>query len=87
MSRTFDTYDRDFRNGWETTYRITGYGYERFRPAYQYGYHLATEQRFRGRAALSRWNTLRALRVTEPSPDSDPASMPLERDWLLLSGT
>ncbi len=49
MSRTFDTYDRDFRSDWETTYRTTGYGYERFRPAYQYGYNLAMERRFGGR--------------------------------------
>ncbi len=54
MSRTFDTYDRDFRSDWETTYRTTGYGYERFRPAYLYGYDLATEKRFRGRD----WNEI-----------------------------
>jgi len=48
MSRTFDTYDRDFRSDFER--RSTGHPYERFRPAYQYGYDLATEKRFRGRS-------------------------------------
>ncbi len=49
MSRTFDTYDRDFRTNWEQSYRSRGYDYDRFRPAYQYGYTLATERRYRGR--------------------------------------
>jgi pimeloyl-ACP methyl ester carboxylesterase len=58
MSRGFDTYDRDFRSDFERTLnrtgglRSTGHDYERFRPAYQYGYNLATEKRFRGRS----WN-------------------------------
>jgi hypothetical protein len=52
MSRSFDTYDRDFRNNFETSYRSRGYDYERYRPAYQYGYTLANERRYRGR----NWN-------------------------------
>jgi hypothetical protein len=52
MSRTFDTYDRDFRSDFER--RATGRDYQRFRPAYQYGYNLATEERFRGRS----WNEI-----------------------------
>jgi hypothetical protein len=50
MSRTFDMYDPDFRNDWEQTYRASGYGYQRYRPAYQYGYRLATENRYRGQS-------------------------------------
>ena len=54
MSRTYDTYDRDFRSDWERSYRSSGYGYERYQPAYRYGYGLATENRYRGRD----WNTI-----------------------------
>jgi hypothetical protein len=49
MSRSFDTYDRDFRSNWEQSYRSSGYDYDRFRPAYQYGYTLANDRRYRGR--------------------------------------
>lgn len=49
MSRSFDTYDRDFRNDWQQSYGTSGYDYNRFRPAYQYGYNLASESRYRGR--------------------------------------
>jgi uncharacterized membrane protein len=54
MSRTFDDYDRDFRSNWETSYRLRGTDYARYRPAYQYGYTLATEKRYRGRP----WNEI-----------------------------
>jgi uncharacterized membrane protein len=54
MSRSFNDYDRDFRSNWETSYRIRGTDYARYRPAYQYGYNLATEKRYRGRA----WNDI-----------------------------
>ncbi len=54
MSRSFDQYDRDFRNDWERSYRSRGYGYERYQPAYQYGYRLANENRYRGR----QWNDI-----------------------------
>jgi hypothetical protein len=52
MSRGFATYDPDFRGDWERSFRSTGYGYERYQPAYQYGYNLATEPRYRGQ----QWN-------------------------------
>ena len=54
MSRSFDTYDRDFRSDWERSYRASGYDYDRYRPAYQYGYTLANESRYRGR----QWNDI-----------------------------
>lgn len=54
MSRSFDRYDRDFRSDWEQSYRNSGYGYERYQPAYQYGYTLASENRYRGRD----WNAI-----------------------------
>ncbi len=56
MSRSFDRYDRDFRTDWEQSFRSSGYGYERYQPAYQYGYNLATENRYRGR----NWNEIEA---------------------------
>lgn len=54
MSRSFDTYDRDFRSDWERSFRSSGFGYERYQPAYRYGYTLATENRYRGRD----WNDI-----------------------------
>lgn len=49
MSRGFDTYDPDFRRDWDLAFRSTGYGYERYQPAYQYGYNLATDVKYRDR--------------------------------------
>lgn len=49
MNRRFETYDRDFRSDWDRSFRSTGYGYERYQPAYQYGYNLATEPKYQGR--------------------------------------
>ena len=43
----FDDYDRDFRSDWEANYRETGYGYDRYQPAYQYGWQLGS--RYQGR--------------------------------------
>ncbi|MGE5601860.1 MAG: general stress protein [Nitrososphaerales archaeon] len=54
MSRGFDTYDQYFRSDWEQSFRSTGYGYDRYQPAYQYGYNLATEPRYRGH----NWNDI-----------------------------
>ena len=56
MTRDFDAYDRDFRTDWERSYRSTGYGYERYQPAYQYGYAVGSEPRYRGR----QWNDVEA---------------------------
>ena len=48
--RNFDTYDTDFRNHYGTAFaRIGGVTYERYVPAYRYGYTIATDQRYRGR--------------------------------------
>jgi hypothetical protein len=55
-TRDFTSYDRDFRSDWEREYRSTGFGYERYQPAYQYGYAARTEQRYRGR----QWNDVEA---------------------------
>ena len=54
MSRTFDTYDPDFRNDWQRSYSTRGYGYERYQPAYRYGYNVASESRYRGH----RWDEI-----------------------------
>jgi hypothetical protein len=54
MSRSFDIYDPDFRTDWEQSFRDAGYGYERYQPAYQYGYNLATESRYNGQ----NWNEI-----------------------------
>jgi hypothetical protein len=56
LTRSYDAYDRDFRSDWEQSYRSTGYGYERYQPAYQYGYTAGSEPRYRGR----RWEEVEA---------------------------
>ena len=43
---TFDDYATDFRNNFTTTYGSHGYTYERYEPAYRYGYTLATDKRY-----------------------------------------
>lgn len=42
----FDDYTSDFRNNFTTTYAQRGYTYERYEPAYRYGYTLATDRRY-----------------------------------------
>jgi hypothetical protein len=56
LTRSYDAYDRDFRSDWEKAYRATGCGYERYQPAYQYGYTAGSEPRYRGR----RWEEVEA---------------------------
>lgn len=45
----FDTYANDFRNDFTTKYGSRGYTYDRYEPAYRYGYTLAHDQRYRGK--------------------------------------
>jgi uncharacterized protein (TIGR02271 family) len=48
-STSYDVYDPDFRNHWQTTYSRSGSTFDRYQPAYRYGYTLATDDRYRGR--------------------------------------
>lgn len=48
-SHTFDTYASDFRNDFTTRYRNRGYNYDRYEPAYRYGYTLASDKRYIGK--------------------------------------
>jgi hypothetical protein len=41
-------YEPDFRRNYETNYANSGYGYDQYRPAYYFGYELATDPRYRG---------------------------------------
>jgi len=43
---SFDDYATDFRNNFTKTYDSRGYTYERYEPAYRYGYTLATDERY-----------------------------------------
>jgi uncharacterized protein (TIGR02271 family) len=59
--RSSQEYDDDFRRDFQTRYGSTqGARYESYAPAYQYGYRMASDERYRGR----RWDeiepTLRA---------------------------
>jgi hypothetical protein len=47
MSRSFDTFNQDFRSDWQRSYGSSGYDYQRYQPAYQYGYNLATDAKYR----------------------------------------
>lgn len=49
-STAFSNYDTDFRNHFQTTYTTRGGTFDRYQPAYQYGYTLATDDRYRGRS-------------------------------------
>ena len=42
-------YDSDFQNHFRTTYGSTGGSYDNYSPAYQYGYRMAGDQRYRGK--------------------------------------
>jgi uncharacterized protein (TIGR02271 family) len=44
----FETFDPDFRTHYKTSYSSLG-SYDRFQPAYRYGYTLATDDRYKGR--------------------------------------
>jgi uncharacterized protein (TIGR02271 family) len=44
----YDTYDPDFRANYQSVYSGLG-SYDRFQPAYRYGYTLATDKRYQGR--------------------------------------
>ena len=44
-----DDYAADFRRDWETNYAKTGESWETYRPAYEYGYRMASDDRYRGR--------------------------------------
>jgi hypothetical protein len=45
----FSYYDSDFRRHFETSSYASDYTYDQYRPAYRYGYDLATDDNFRGR--------------------------------------
>jgi len=45
----FETYDPDFRTHYQSSFSGMG-SYDRFQPAYRYGYTLATDNRYQGRS-------------------------------------
>lgn len=46
---TFSSYEPTFRTNFDSTYMSRGQKYESYRPAYEYGYTLASDQRYQGR--------------------------------------
>jgi len=50
----YETYDTGFRSHWQSNYANSGMAYDRYQPAYRYGYTLANDQRYRGR----NWNDI-----------------------------
>jgi uncharacterized protein (TIGR02271 family) len=53
-ARAFGDYEADFRRDYQTNYGSSGASYERYAPAYQYGYKLATDPRY----ANHDWSTI-----------------------------
>jgi len=49
VTTSYETFDPDFRANYKTVYSGIG-NYERFQPAYRYGYTLATDKRYQGRS-------------------------------------
>lgn len=62
-NEAFSAHEDDFRSHFSTTYRDNDYSYEQYRPAYRYGYTLATRPEYQERDwqqvesdAQARWN-------------------------------
>lgn len=54
--KAFESYAPDFRTHYQSKYGSTGGKFDRYQPAYQYGYNLATDERYRDR----NWNDVEA---------------------------
>jgi len=54
QASNYDMYDTNFRSHWQTNYGSSGQQYDRYQPAYRYGYTLANDERYRGR----NWNEI-----------------------------
>lgn len=65
---TFEDYERDYRSDFGAR-NLTGYSYEQFRPAYRYGYALATDPRHANEDWLSVENPAR-LEWEEQNPST-----------------
>lgn len=50
----YDQYDNDYRTHYQQTFASAGYSYDDYRPVYQFGHSLATDQRYSGRD----WNAI-----------------------------
>jgi len=48
-ARDFSAYEREFRSHYETAFAPHGASYDRWAPAYRYGYDMATDARYRDR--------------------------------------
>jgi len=63
-SMTFESYSPDFQSHFQSTYSTRGGKFDRYQPAYQYGYNLASDERYRNRSwseveseARTSWNS------------------------------
>jgi uncharacterized protein (TIGR02271 family) len=48
-ARDFSAYEHEFRSHYDTAFAKRGVAYDRWAPAYRYGYDVATDPRYRGR--------------------------------------
>jgi stress response protein YsnF len=54
QASNYEMYDSGFRTHWQSNYANSGQSYDRYQPAYRYGYTLANDDRYRGR----NWNEI-----------------------------
>ncbi len=59
-SRAFSDYDQDFRTDFQKNYASTGSSYDRYAPAYQYGYELGNDPQYTG----GDWNSVESQAKT-----------------------
>jgi len=53
-TRSYDAFETDFRNDYQTRYASQGGNFEQYQPAYRYGYELNSNPTYQGRD----WNTI-----------------------------
>jgi len=66
-TRSFSDYEPEFRRDFQTNYAKSGAKYERYAPAYEYGYKLASDPRY----SKSDWSTIESQARTEWSHQSN----------------
>ncbi len=76
----YSTYNFTFRNHYQTNYRTRGYPYERYEPAYRYGYDVAVNPSYRNRS----WSDIES-EVRQHWEESHPGSWNEFRDTIYYS--
>jgi hypothetical protein len=80
-------YDSDFRQHYAANYRGSGYDYDQYRPAYQFGSRLANDRRYRGR----NWDEVepearRSWEQDNPTSTWDEIKEAIHHGWTRMMG-